>query len=87
MEQTQNFFSKAFTITSLCLFGAWVPYFIFWRYSPASICFCILGNVFVILGYLLSTEKSRLMNCWVGFALLLTVINCSFNRLEQYFNW
>lgn len=87
MKQTQEFFSNAFIITSLCLFGAWLPYFIFWGFSPASICFVILCNVFAILGYLLGTEKSKFMNFWTSLALLITIINCSFNRLEQYFNW
>ncbi len=86
MKEIQEFFSNAFIITSLCLFSAWIPY-LFWGFSPASICFCILGNVFVILGYLLGNEKSKAMNYWLVLIFLLTVANCSFNRLEQYFNW
>ena len=86
MEQLQEFFSRAFTITALCLFGAWIPFFLFWELNATTICLCILGNVFAIIGYFIG-KKTTIMNIWIGAATILTIINCSFNRLEMYFNW
>ena len=86
MREIREFFSNAFLITGSCLLIAWVPY-LFWGFSPASICFVILGNVFVLISYVLETKKTKFMNYWFTVVFCITVINCSFNRLEQYFNW